>query len=98
MKDTFKIVWSKRAYNNLAKIIRYLEENWTEKEIGKFAGELDRSIEIIKKNPLTFHSSNRKPSLRKVVITKHNTLYYKIEGQTIKLVTVFDTRQDPKKI
>lgn len=49
MKDTFKIVWSKRAYNNLAKIIRYLEENWTEKEIVKFAGELDRSIEIIKK-------------------------------------------------
>jgi plasmid stabilization system protein ParE len=98
MKNTFKIVWSRRAYNNLAKIIRYLEDNWTEKEIVKFANELDRSIEIIKKNPLTFHPSNRNPSLRKVVVTKHNTLYYKIEGQTIKLVTVFDTRQDPNKI
>jgi len=98
MKDTFEIIWSKRAYKNLAKIIDYLEQNWTEKEIFNFSSELDRCIEIIRKSPETFPKSSKKPSLRKVVVTKHNTLYYKVEGKLIKLIVIFDTRQDPKKL
>jgi len=33
MKSIYKLLWSKRAYNNLANIISYLEKEWTEKEI-----------------------------------------------------------------
>lgn len=97
MKNTFKIIWSIRAYNNLEKIIRYLEENWTVKEISAFSVELDRCIKIISQNPEAFPNSNVKPQLRKVVINKQNTLYYSVVGNTVKLVNIFDTRQDPKK-
>jgi hypothetical protein len=31
------------------------------------------------------------------LITKHNKLYYRIEGDIIYMITLFDTRQNPKK-
>jgi len=34
-----KIFWSKRAEQGYADIVRYLEEEWTEKEIRKFVVE-----------------------------------------------------------
>jgi len=98
MKSTFKIIWSKRAFDNLGKIINYLNENWTEKEVHVFSVELERCINIIEKSPDTFPNSNLKPSIRKVVINKQNTLYYRIEGNIVKLINIFDTRQNPKKI
>lgn len=98
MKNTYKIIWSKRALNNLAKIISYLEENWTEREIRNFAVKVDRCVAILEKNPEAFPKSWIKPDLRRVVITKQNTLYYSVKGNIIFLVNIFDTRQNPKKI
>ena len=32
MKNGFKILWTNNALNELEKTIKYLEENWTEKD------------------------------------------------------------------
>lgn len=98
MKNTYKIIWSKRAQNSLEKVIRYLEENWSETDVKNFALKLERCILILEKNPEAFPKSQRKPALRRVVITKQNTLYYFIKGHSVFLVKIFDTRQNPKKI
>lgn len=36
--------------------------------------------------------------IRKCVITKQNSLFYKIEGETIEIVRIYDTTQDPNKL
>jgi plasmid stabilization system protein ParE len=54
MRNTFKIVWSKRAYNNLEGVIAYLEKNWTDKEINKFAKVLEQSLSVIEKTRKLF--------------------------------------------
>jgi len=97
MKSTYNIVWSKRASHNLDLIITYLEQNWTEKEVKKFAQKLERCIHILEKNPAAFPETKNRPGLRRVVITKQNTLFYKIEEECVKLVNIFDTRQNPGK-
>ena len=51
MKNGYKILWTKEANDNLDSILKYLEENWTEKEIRKFAQKLNTRINIIKQNP-----------------------------------------------
>ena len=33
MKNTYKLIWSDEALNNLKAIIDYLENRWTEREI-----------------------------------------------------------------
>ncbi len=37
MENGYKLLWSDRAHDDLRKIIHYLSENWTQKEIKKFA-------------------------------------------------------------
>jgi len=48
MKNTFKLIWSEEALQNLKRIIAYLEERWTNREIKKFARLLDRNLALIK--------------------------------------------------
>jgi plasmid stabilization system protein ParE len=54
MKSTFKIIWSDEALHGLNQIVNYLEENWTSKEIKKFAKLLDKKLNLISNNPELF--------------------------------------------
>jgi plasmid stabilization system protein ParE len=51
MGNTYKIIWSDEALNNLKSIIAYLESRWSKKEISKFADLLDKNVNLIKDNP-----------------------------------------------
>jgi len=98
MKDIYKIVWSDEALINLKEIIDYLEQNWSKKEIKKFAILLDRHLKIIENNPFLFAESPKSIKLRKSVLSKQITIYYRIMNYEIHLITLFDNRQNPDKL
>ena len=64
----------------------------------KFIEKLDTRIAIIEKQPEIFPESKKNKGLRKCVITKQTTLFYRFNTKQIYIVTVFDTRQHPKKL
>ena len=97
MKNGYKIVWSDFALDELQKTITHLEENWTEKELRKLAIRLENTLILISKNPFLFQASNIKLDLRRVVILKHNTLYYRLKKDTIEIISFFSNRQSPRK-
>ena len=97
MKSTYRIIWTLRAFENLKRIINYLEENWTDKEIKNFSYRLNIYLAFIEKKPRSFPASKNKLNIRRAVITKHNTIYYKIRKDTIALIAIIDNRQNPKK-
>ena len=41
MKNTYKLIWSDEALNNLKEILDYLEQRWTNREIKRFSQLLD---------------------------------------------------------
>ncbi|MEI6048599.1 MAG: type II toxin-antitoxin system RelE/ParE family toxin [Bacteroidota bacterium] len=98
MKNTYKIIWTDEAYKNLQYIVNYLEEFWTSREIRKFAKLLDKQLILITKNPSLYPYSNKAGQIRKSVLTKQITLYYKVTGIEIYLITLFDSRQSPDKL
>ncbi len=57
MKNTCKIIWTNRALSGFKKNAAYLEENWTKKEIQKFARLLD--LQLNRLNIILFFSLNR---------------------------------------
>ncbi len=93
-----KVIISKTAEKKLSSLFEYLLENWSAKVKSNFIKKLDHNIDIIKLEPETFPESQRDPGLRKCVITKQTTLYYRFDSDQIKIVTIFDTRQNPDKI
>lgn len=95
---TRKVVISKIAEKKLESLFDYLIEEWSVEVKRKFVERLDSSIEIIKSRPEIFPESKKGNGLRKCVITKQTTLYYRFNSQQINVVTIFDTRQDPQKL
>jgi plasmid stabilization system protein ParE len=94
---TYQITWTDNAQEDLQQIIDYLNENWSQKDADLFSEKLLIRIDILIKSPLIGKKSDIFPSVRRIVITKHNSLFYSIEGDSIKILNIFDTRQYPAK-
>jgi plasmid stabilization system protein ParE len=92
------IIISKLAERKLDKLFEYLITKWSIKVKNEFINKLDKSISLIKEQPESFPSSEKEKGLRKCVITKQTTLYYRFDENKIKVVTIFDTRQNPQRL
>ncbi len=95
-----KIGWTPTAKRTYFKVLDYLAENWTKREATNFMNEVESLLTQITDNPEMFQASRKKKDVRKALITKHNTLYYRIKprNKELELITFWDNRQDPKKI
>lgn len=93
-----KVVVSKTAEKKLDTLFDYLITEWSVKVKTDFVKKLDSSIEIIKNQPEIFPESKKAKGLRKCVITKQTTLYYRYNSKRINIVTLFDTRQNLNKL
>jgi len=92
------VIISKTAEKKLEKLFEFLLENWSLKVKSEFIKKLDKNINLIKTNPDSFPQSEKKVGLHKCVITKQTTLFYRYTNEKITIVTIFDTRQNPKKL
>ena len=97
MKNGYKILWTDNALKELQKAVEHLEENWTEKELKNLAITLEKTLHLISQNPYLFQASNFKEELRRAVILSLNTLYYRINENSVEIISFFSNRQNPKK-
>lgn len=93
-----KVVISKTAEKKLDKLLDYLSQKWSVTVKRAFVKKLDSTIKIINNQPEIFPESKKGKGLRKCVITKQTTLYYRYNSKRINVVTIFDTRQNPNKL
>ena len=54
-------------------------------------------MELIRHNPEMDEESKKKRSIRKILITKQNTLYYRVKShkKELEILVFWDNRQDP---
>jgi plasmid stabilization system protein ParE len=93
-----KIIWSDEAKESLARTLAYLEENWTEKELTSFSKILEKQLNIVSHKPRTYKKSERLLGTRECLLTKHNSLFYVADKDTLHIVTLLDNRQEPQKL
>lgn len=98
MKSGYRIDWADEATRNLDSIIDYLTANWTDKEIRNFYKKLDKRLSIVSKNPFTFPPCDLKNNVRRCVLTEQTTIYYEIKPNSIVILSLFDTRKNPKSL
>jgi plasmid stabilization system protein ParE len=79
-------------------ILEYLQNNWGEKVIHGFIALIDETLAQISNHPKQFPLIHKKKKVRKSVLTKHNTLYYRERKNCIDILRIFDNRQDPVKL
>ncbi len=94
----FKIIWTNEAINNLEEILDYLHTNWSQREINHFKNILSKQISLIQQFPKMFPVSEYNKDLRKAVLSKQTTLFYKIQENKIYLIYLFINYKNIKRI
>ena len=94
-----EIVWTKRAENGYDRIIKYLEENFTEREIKKFLQASREFFELLKQYPEMLKKTKHCKNVYRGPINKHTILTYRIKPRKkeIELINIRSSRQKPLK-
>lgn len=94
-----KLVWSKRADQGYARIIKYLEEKWTDKEVRNFVRETRHFFELLKENPQMLESTKTHKGLYRGPINPLTILTYRFNPRKkeIVLVNIREARRKPLK-
>lgn len=92
-----KVIWSPTARKSLRRTSNFISELWNEQIKTEFLNQLDFRIEQIQRNPElapTFEDSD----VRKLVIHKSVSLFYLNLPDHIRILIVWDNRQDAAKL
>ena len=89
-----ELIWSDLAKSDFEDNIDYLLREWSERSAVEFINKVDHLIELLSINPQLFPESDYK-SVRRAVVTKQITLFYKLSDSKIYLIRFWNTYQNP---
>lgn len=90
-----QVVWAKRAKSSFFDIVEYLNENWTEKEYLNFEARVNQMIATIIEHPLAYPAAYNNDSIRKVVLLKRISVFYRVEHDNISLLFFWHNSRNP---
>jgi plasmid stabilization system protein ParE len=93
-----QIIWSPSSEEDFTDILEYLNQNWGAKVLQDFISILHLLTEQIAINPKQFPIIYKKKRIRKCVITKHNSIFYRESKDSVDILRIYDSRQDPVKL
>lgn len=93
-----QIRFSELSVFKLEKLVEHLQEKWSDRSANIFLKKLHEKLETVSSNPKAFPESEVSKGLRKCVITKQTTILYEIHEESVMVMNIIDTRQNPKKI
>jgi len=93
-----KIIWSPKSEKDFENILEYLSKEWDAEVTIKFIDLIDILLIQISINPRQFPLIHKSLNIRKCVISKHNTLYYRNRRNHIELLRIYDNRQNPENL
>jgi len=96
MKSGYKIFWTAHALDELAATIAYLEINFPDKTLQRLAQKIESITELTAFNPQLFAKSDQ-TGIYKVSVLKFNTMYYRVQDDTVEILSFFSNRQNPGK-
>jgi plasmid stabilization system protein ParE len=92
-----KVFWNNYARIDYYENIDYLLENWGETVTQNFIDTVSNTIEILKKGQFEFQRTNL-DNIRRAVISRQVTLFYKVEKNSVELLRFWNNYQNPKKV
>ena len=98
MESSESVAWSLSAKTDIENISHYLMREWGITVLSRFLTKLNWIIAQIVINPNQYPLFNPDIQIRKCVVTKQNTLFYRIVDNKIEIVRIYDSRQDPNKL
>ena len=86
-----EVIWSEETFENYIKIVDYLLENWTIREVERFENNFNKLIDNLK-NHTAICPKSKILDVRKCIIDENNSLIYKGINNKIFLITIIHNR------
>jgi plasmid stabilization system protein ParE len=83
-----ELAWSKRAEQGYARVVKYLEKEWTEKEIRNFVREMKHFFDLLKENPHMLEPSKTRKDLYRGPVNRLTILTYRYKPRKKEIVIV----------
>jgi plasmid stabilization system protein ParE len=93
-----EIKWTKTAIKNFDKTIAWLNENWTPAVVSDFIIRSQELLHLLAEFPELGEIQDAKREIRGILLTRHNKLFYRVDGNKLIVLKIFGTRQNPKKL
>jgi plasmid stabilization system protein ParE len=93
----YKVSWTPNAIEDYKHVIEYLLAEWSSSVAVHFENITNKRLITLSHQPYLGIASQKSPGIRSILLTKHNRLYYRITGNSIEVLNIFDRRQDPGK-
>jgi len=90
-----EIIWTKLANITYLEVLDNLNKRWTKKELKAFKYLSNNLLDKIKNRQMSHLFANEKLGIRKGIIHKNVSLYYKEIDNKIYLITFFNNRMNP---
>jgi len=89
-----EVIWSEETFENYIKVIDYLLENWSIKEVERFENNFNKLIDNLK-NHTAICPKSKNLEVRKCIINENNSLIYKEINNKIFLITIIHNKSYP---
>lgn len=91
------IVWTKRAIHGFERIVHYLEEHWTDREVRKFIHESVEFFELLSEYPELLQKTARKKNIYRGPMNKLTIITYRVKPRKkqIEIINIRGARQKP---
>lgn len=89
-----KVLWTSVARNSLKETVHFISELSNDEVVEDFLSQLDYRIEQIQHNP-ELAPAFKNSEFRQLEIHKSVSLFYRNYSEYLKLLLIWDNRQDP---
>ncbi|MEO8415353.1 MAG: type II toxin-antitoxin system RelE/ParE family toxin [Ginsengibacter sp.] len=93
----YEVIYKKRFLHKLLKLLNYLKSEWGEDVSNTFILKLQKRLQTLSHQPYSGVPSSAVKSVRSILITRHNRLFYRIKNNSIEVINLYDTRSNPGK-
>ncbi len=95
----FAITWLPEAEATFKANLDYLERGWDNNTRNKFVHSTEEVLRKIRKNPKSFPLHRPASDVRKAIINKRISLFYRPKGdKTVELMTFWSSYRDPQNL
>lgn len=92
-----EVVWTDHALYEYIQNLEYLDRKWSSSVVERFIKEVDEKLELLISNHFTFPKTGIKET-QKLLVNKHVTLFYVVEGKKIVILHFWNNYQNPKNL
>ena len=96
--NVVSVFWTDRALQNAIAIRRYLTIEFSAREVDKFLSLLSAFEIAVSAFPALYPMSSIKPGIRRAVLNKAVSVFYRIHKHQIEVLAILDNRCDLTKL